>query len=269
MTSLHRVRLGKTELMISVPALGGVGLGPIYGEVTEEDAINTVLRAVERGINFIDTSPLYGESEERIGAALKLLTPDQRRDLIICTKVGDDCPPYCNNGGYSAMSKEGVLCSVANSMKNLNITYLDVVLLHDPTMDDVNQFLAIGGGMEGLLELREEGKIGYFGIGSVDHDEVLEFMTNKMTDCSVYLAVNDYNLLRRYASSGNVIKNNPREYGVSPFAEAQWRDVGVLNGGTYYMGVLADPLNGWSLGFKKDLIEKYPKLVDLAKRIQN
>ena len=126
------------------------------------------------------------------------------------------------------MSKEGMLCSVANSMKNLNVTYLDVVLLHDPTMDDVNQFLAKGGGMEGLMELRKEGKIGYFGIGSVDHDEVLEFMTNKMTDCSVYLAVNDYNLLRRYASSGNVIKNNPREYGVSPFAEAQCRDIGVL-----------------------------------------
>ena len=84
MTPLPRIRLGKTELMISVPALGGVGLGPIYGEVTEEDAIKTVLRAIEHGINFIDTSPLYGESEERIGKALKQLTPDHRKDIIIC-----------------------------------------------------------------------------------------------------------------------------------------------------------------------------------------
>ena len=53
-----------------------------------------------------------------------------------------------------------------------------------------------------------------------------------------------------------------------PFAEAQWRDIGILNGGTYYMGLLADPVNGWSLGFKKTLIEQYPKLVDLARRIQ-
>ena len=82
MGKLPRVRLGKTELMISVPALGGVGLGPIYGEVTEEDAIKTVLRAIERGINFIDTSPLYGESERRIGLALKLMTPEQRKDII-------------------------------------------------------------------------------------------------------------------------------------------------------------------------------------------
>ena len=269
MGKLPRVRLGKTELMISVPALGGVGLGPIYGEVTEEDAIKTVLRAIERGINFIDTSPLYGESERRIGLALKLMTPEQRKEIIICTKVGDECPPYSNNGGYSAMSKEGVLSSVANSMKNLGVAYIDIVLLHDPTMKDVHQFLDDGGGMEGLLELRRERKIGYFGIGSVDHDEVLEFMMNKTTDCSVYLAVNDYNLLRRYASTGNVISNTPRKYASSPFTEAQWRDVGVLNGGTYYMGLLADPVNGWSLGFKKTLIEKYPKLVNLAKRIQN
>ena len=74
-------------------------MGPIYGDVTEEDAIKTVLRAIDHGINFIDTSPLYGESEKRIGAALKLLTPDKKKDVIICTKVGDDCPPHSNNGG--------------------------------------------------------------------------------------------------------------------------------------------------------------------------
>ena len=267
--TLPRVRLGKTGLMVSVPALGGVGLGPIYGEVTEEEAIATVCRAIERGVNFIDTSPLYGVSEERIGSALKTLNEDQRKGLILCTKVGDECPPYSNNGGYSAMSKQGVLCSVANSLKNLGVKYLDIVLLHDPTMDDMNQFLGKNGGMEGLLQLRDEGKIGYFGIGSVDHPEVLKFMKSKVADCSVYLAVNDYNLLRRYASSGNVINSVPVTYAPSPLAEAQWRDIGVLNGGTYYMGLLADPENGWKLGFKKKtLFDQYPKLVDLARRIK-
>ena len=265
---LPRVRLGRTELMISVPALGGVGLGPIYGDVTEEEAIKTVRRAIERGINFIDTSPLYGASEKRIGIALKTLTPDQRKDIIICTKVGDECPPHSNNGGFDAMSRDGVLCSVNNSLKNLGVSYVDIVLLHDPTMDEVQQFLGKGGGMEGLLQLRQEKKIGFFGIGSVDHLEVIEFMEREVSDCSVYLAVNDYNLLRRYASSGNVMSTTPLTHGKSPLAEAQWRDIGVLNGGTYYMGLLADPQNGWSLGFKKSLILRYPKLVDLAKRIQ-
>ena len=140
---LPRVRLGRTGLMISVPALGGVGLGPIYGDVTEAEAIKTVHRAIERGINFIDTSPLYGASEKRIGMALKTLTPDQRKDIIICTKVGDECPPHSNNGGFDAMSRDGVLCSVNNSLKNLGVSYLDIVLLHDPTMDEVQQFLSI------------------------------------------------------------------------------------------------------------------------------
>ena len=135
-------------------------------------------------------------------------------------------------------------------------------------MEDVEKFLGKNGGIEGLLQLRKERKIGYFGIGSVDHDEVLRFMERELAECSVYLAVNDYNLLRRYASSGNVVNNAPKMFGPSPFAEAQWRDIGILNGGTYYMGLLADPVNGWSLGFKKTLIEQYPKLVDLARRIQ-
>ena len=164
LSSLPRKRLGKTELLVSVPALGGVGLGPIYGDVTEEEAIGTVLRAIERGINLIDTSPLYGDSERRIGAALKTLTQKQREGLIICTKVGDECPPYSNNGGHSAMSKEGVLCSVANSMKNLGVSRIDIVLLHDPTMEDIDTFLGRSGGMQGLLQLRDEGKIGYFGV---------------------------------------------------------------------------------------------------------
>ena len=267
-TSLPRRRLGKTELMVSVPALGGVGLRPIYGEVTEAEAIDTVHRAIERGINFIDTSPLYGVSEQRIGTALKTLTKEQIEDLIICTKVGDECPPYSNNGGHPSMSKEGVLSSVENSMKNLGVSRIDIILLHDPIMEDVDKFLGKNGGMEGLLQLREEGKIGYFGIGSVDHDEILRFMESEVAECSVYLAVNDYNLLRRYASSGNMVNNEPKMFGASPFAEAQWRDIGILNGGTYYMGLLADPINGWSLGFKKTLIEQYPKLVDLARRIQ-
>eukprot|EP00973_Karenia_brevis_P058192 8101063-Karenia_brevis.AAC.1 len=63
-------------------------------------------------------------------------------------------------------------------------------------MEDVKQFLGPGGGMEGLLQLRDEGKVGHFGIGSVDQAQVLEFMKNEKADCSVYLSVNDYNLVR-------------------------------------------------------------------------
>lgn len=267
-TGLPKVRLGRTGLMVSVPALGGVGLGPIYGDTSEEDAIATVQRAVARGINFIDTSPLYRESEARIGLALQTLSKKQREGLIICSKVGDECPPWSDNGGHHAMSKAGVLCSVANSLKNLGVAKLDVVLLHDPTMEDVKRFLGPGGGMEALLQLRDEGKVGYFGIGSVDQEQILDFMKSPRTDCSVYLSVNDNNLVRRYAATGDVVSGSPLRYGPSPYAEAQWRDIGVLNAGIYYMGLLADPENAWSTGFRKDFLIKYPKIVDLARRIQ-
>jgi len=123
--------------------------------------------------------------------------------------------------------------------------------------------------MEALLQLREEGKVKYFGIGTVDQPQAIVFMQSNVADCSVYLAVNDFNLIRRYASLGNVSQTTPNMHDPSPFAEAQWRDIGVLNAGVYYMGLLADPANGWSLGFKKDLLSQYPKLVDLTRRIQS
>jgi len=67
--ALLRRQLGKTKLQVTIVSLGGVGLGAtspdeLYGGVTDKVAIATVRRAVARGINFIDTSPLYRESAE-------------------------------------------------------------------------------------------------------------------------------------------------------------------------------------------------------------
>ena len=61
---------------MSVISLGGVGLGgknpeDFYGGISDDQAIETVHRAISRGINFIDTAPLYAESERRIGVALE------------------------------------------------------------------------------------------------------------------------------------------------------------------------------------------------------
>jgi aryl-alcohol dehydrogenase-like predicted oxidoreductase len=76
-----------------------------------------VHRAVERGVNFIDTSPLYAESERRIGLALEALSPKAREGLLIGSKVGDECPPFSDNGGFNEFSYDGVKCSVDHSLK--------------------------------------------------------------------------------------------------------------------------------------------------------
>ena len=117
LTALPRRLLGRTGLEVTIPSLGGVGLGgkgpqDLYGGVSDAEAVGAVHRALERGINFIDSSPLYAESERRIGVALGELAPAERAKVLLSSKVGDECPPYSNNGGHSAFSFDGVKSSV-------------------------------------------------------------------------------------------------------------------------------------------------------------
>jgi aryl-alcohol dehydrogenase-like predicted oxidoreductase len=76
---LPRRRLGRTELMVPAVSLGGVGVGGLATRVEEDEAIEGVRYAVEQGIDYIDTSPFYRESERRIGIAIK----DYPREKLI------------------------------------------------------------------------------------------------------------------------------------------------------------------------------------------
>lgn len=152
----HR-RLGKSHLSVTELSLGGVGLGGcderlLYGPISDEQAVSVVHQALEHGINYIDTSPLYGKSERRIGLALNGLSDQDRERLVISSRVGDECSPYSNNGGHDAFSYEGTRCSVEHSLKQMGLSHLDLVLLHDPYLNELERFVApqssTGGGME-------------------------------------------------------------------------------------------------------------------------
>lgn len=212
--------------------------------VSDEEAMAAVHQALKRGINYIDTSPLYAESERRIGLALSMLPSEELEGLIVSTKVGDECPPYSNNGGHNAMSRDGVLCSVEHSLGLLQRDSVDILLLHDPTLAELEFFLNDdNGGMRALESLREQGVVNYLGIGCVEHEQQRTFMEyNGGKNCDLVLTVNDFNLVRRYGSDPS---------GAFPFAHEH--DIGVINAGAFYMGLLADPKNSWSQGFKKTL----------------
>src|SRR5215813_8055742 len=89
MDPLSKIRLGRTKLHVTRLGIGGAALGGLFEDPTEEDASNTVHRALELGINFIDTAPLYGagKSETRIGRAL---AGRNRASFVLSTKTG-----YC------------------------------------------------------------------------------------------------------------------------------------------------------------------------------
>ena len=77
-------RFGRTELNVSSVSLGGAYIGGRNIECMEENAIEIVSRAWETGCNYIDTAPLYGESERLLGRALSAVN----QPFFIATKVG-------------------------------------------------------------------------------------------------------------------------------------------------------------------------------------
>ena len=121
MAELETRRLGRSKMMVKALGLGGGHLaGP---EQSDEVAIDLIRGAIDRGINFVDTSPDYGLSERRIGMAL---AGGWRDKAYLQTKVGSH-PAYLRD-----WSQKATVSSLENSFKTLDVEYVDSVLIHGP-----------------------------------------------------------------------------------------------------------------------------------------
>lgn len=209
---LPRRRLGRTELEVTCLGMGGAGLG--RGDVTDDEAVEAVHRAIDLGINYLDTSPLYGESERRVGLAFA--DSGWREKIYLATKTGTH-PEW--RGDYSAA---GTRRSVENSLRLLNTEYLDVCLVHDP--DSMDPVVAKGGALDELQRMREEGLIKFIGLGVRQHEFHKIAIETGVVD--VILTYLDYTLLSQTANEW-----------LLPFAVAN--DIGVINGSPIAMGLLS------------------------------
>lgn len=184
--SLPRRRLGRAGFEVRPHGLGTASLGS--PDVSDETAVATVRRALELGIDFIDTSAAYGmgESERKIGLAL---TPVDRRRIRLQTKAGSGTRPKDYSG-------DAIRRSVEASLHRLRTDYLDVCLIHDP--DDMAPVLAPGGGIEALTQLKGEGVIGATGLGVRSHAFHRAAIADGRFD--VILTYLDYTLLSQTAA---------------------------------------------------------------------
>ena len=222
---LAKRRLGRTDLYVTPLGLGGVWLGRTLEGFSEDAGVAAVLRALELGINLIDTSAGYGggRSERCIGIALEeyLSRGGRREDIVLSTKTGTRIP---NQKDFSA---PGTKRSVEKSLELLKTDYLDAVLVHDP--EDLTPVLAPGGALEALREFKEKGIIRAIGLGVRSHEFHRCFI--ETGDCDVALTYRDFNLLDQSVVEG-VLKLAARY------------EVGVLNGMPIIKGLLGggDPL---------------------------
>ena len=144
--------------------------------------------ACRLGITLVDTSPLYGRSEYRVGIALKR---NKFSDLIISTKTGTHPERQ-----YS-YSNEDLRWSFNNSLRMLGRICVDVAMIHDPP--SMQPVFKSGHGFDTMEELRKEGKLRYIGLGVRDHSFHIEAIKAGKVD--VILTYGDFNLVRRTARS--------------------------------------------------------------------
>ena len=130
-----------------------VGFG-VYQVTDQNECRQAVLDAIDVGYRLIDTAQAYG-NEEAVGEAIKMSGVD-RKDLFITTKV------WISNYGY-----EKAKMSVEESLKKMQLDYLDLVLLHQPFNDYY-------GAYQALVDLYKEGKIKAFGVSNFYPDRLVD-----------------------------------------------------------------------------------------------
>jgi len=156
--------LGNSGWDISVVGLGTWAIGGGdwafgWGDQDEHDAIATILKAVEVGINWIDTAAVYGlgQSEILVGKALQQI-PEAERPLI-ATKCGRT---NAGNGEIGkSLKRDSVIAECEGSLKRLGIDCIDLYQMHWPEPDD-----QIEEGWQTLVDLKQQGKVKHIGVSN-------------------------------------------------------------------------------------------------------
>lgn len=178
-------RLGRTGIRATEIGLGCARMG--MPDRTDDNAIQGIRLAIERGVNYLDTSTGYGESERRLGLALQ---GGWRERVYLQTKTGSN---PARRGDYTA---EGTRWSVENSLRLLRTDYLDAVLIHDPA--EVGVPLSPGFALDVLLKMKEQGLVRHVGIGCRDHGHHRRAIETGHMD--IVLTFLDYTLLDQSAA---------------------------------------------------------------------
>jgi aryl-alcohol dehydrogenase-like predicted oxidoreductase len=155
--------LGRTGIQVSPYCLGAMMFGAI-GNPDHDDSIRIIHRALDAGINFVDTADMYsrGESEEIVGKALK----GRRDNVVLATKVNGAMGDDPNERG---LSRRWIIAEVENSLRRLQTDYIDLYQIHrpDPTVD-------IEETLSALTDLVRSGKVRAIGSSTMPASDMVE-----------------------------------------------------------------------------------------------
>jgi aryl-alcohol dehydrogenase-like predicted oxidoreductase len=154
--------LGRTGIKVSPYALGALALGTSVGNADHDDSVRIIHKALDAGINFLDTSDTYGESEVVVGKALK----GRRDSVVLATKFGRQTGDDPNHQGAS---RRWIMTAVEHSLRRLQTDYIDLYQVHRPDpATDIEETLSA------LSDLIHSGKVRAVGTSAMPASDIIE-----------------------------------------------------------------------------------------------
>ncbi|MGD9632975.1 MAG: aldo/keto reductase [Pirellulales bacterium] len=194
--------LGRTGWNVSAISFGAWAIGGAWGTVDDTESLAALHKAIDCGVNFIDTADVYGDGRsERLMAQLRRERPGEV--IYIATKAGRRLNPH-TTAGYN---RENLVAFVDRSLTNLAVDRIDLLQLHCPP-NDVYYRPEV---FQVLEDLVSAGKLQYYGVSVKSPEEALRAM--------------DYPNLQSVQIIFNMLRLRPSELF---FNEAQRRQVGIL-----------------------------------------
>jgi aryl-alcohol dehydrogenase-like predicted oxidoreductase len=221
---MHYRELGRTGWKVSEISFGAWAIGSMWGEVDDKESLAALHRAIDLGVNFIDTADVYGMGRsERLVARLR---KERKETIYVATKAGRRLDPHAAEG----YNKANLTQFVEDSLKNLETDCIDLfqlhcpptVLLYRPEIFDI------------LDDLVRAGKIRYYGVSVETVEEALKAV--------------EYPGVQTIQIIFNMFRHRPAELFLP---EAKRRRVGVLARVPLASGLLTGRMNR-SIAFPKN-----------------
>jgi aryl-alcohol dehydrogenase-like predicted oxidoreductase len=194
-------KLGRTGWNVSAVSFGAWAIGADWGTVNDKDSLSALHRAIDLGVNFIDTADVYGDGRsERLVAQLR---QDRREKIYIATKAGRRLSPHTADG----YNRRNLTRFVERSLKNLKTDALDLLQLHCPPVEVYYRPEVFGV----LDDLVAQGKLRHYGVSVEKVEEALKAI--------------EYPNVKTVQIIFNIFRQRPAELF---FEQAQKRKVGIL-----------------------------------------
>jgi aryl-alcohol dehydrogenase-like predicted oxidoreductase len=225
---------GRTGLQVSVVGFGCWPMaGDRYGAIEDDEAIRAIHRALDRGVNCVDTAPAYGagHSEEVVARALE----GRRQDVILVTKCAVKAPPLGQPGPLRDASRANIVREIAASLERLRTDWVDVLLVHWPDAGT-----PVEETMRALGDVVASGRARFVGVSNFTGAMLAECMRTRRVDVS---------------QVGYHMFDRRQEQETFPYCRAE--GIGVMGYGSLGHGLLTgaftaattfDPARDWRAG---------------------